>query len=43
MVQSSQGQHSISEIEEPEAIASLSFPNIHHWTCNLSCWQSACD
>jgi len=25
-----------------EATASLSFPNIHPWVCNLSCWQSAC-
>jgi len=27
----------------PEATASLSFPNIHPWACNLSFWQSACD
>jgi len=35
--------HGISEKEEPEATASLSFPNIDRWICNLSCWQSACD
>jgi len=27
----------------PEAAASFSFPNIHSWAWNLSCWQSACD
>jgi len=43
MVQSSQGVHGIFEKEGPEATASLSLPNIHPWTCNLSCWQSACD
>jgi len=43
MVQSSQGGNGISEKEGPEATASLSFPNILPWTCNLSCWQSACD
>jgi len=43
MVQSSQGGHGISEKEGPKATASLSFPNIHPWACNLSCWQSACD
>jgi len=37
------GGHGISEKEEPEATASLSFPNIHPWTCNISCWQSAYD
>jgi len=26
-----------------EATASLSFPNIHPWACNQSCWQSTCD
>jgi len=35
--------HGIFEKEGPEATASLSFPDIHPWTCNLSCWQSACD
>jgi len=43
MLQSSQGGHRISEKEGPEATASSSFPNIHHWACTLSCWQSACD
>jgi len=43
MVQSSQGGHGISEKEGPEATASLSFPIIHPWACNLSCWQSTCD
>jgi len=37
MVQSSQDGHGISEKEGPEATASLSFPNIHLWACNLSC------
>jgi len=37
------GEHGISEKEGPEANASLSFPNIHPWACNLSCWQSSCD
>jgi len=36
-------RHGTSEKEEPEATASLSFPNIHPWACNLSCCQSACD
>ena len=35
--------HGISEREGPEATVSLSFPNIHPWACNLSCWQSTCD
>jgi len=35
--------HGIFEYEGPEATASLSFPTIHPWACNLSCWQSACD
>jgi len=39
----SRGGRGISEKEGPEATASLSFPNIHPWACNLSCWQSACD
>jgi len=43
MVQSPQGGHGISETEGPKATDSLSFPNIHPWACNLSCWQSACD
>jgi len=43
MVQSSQRGHGISEKEGPEATASLSFPNIHPWACDLSCWQSTCD
>jgi len=37
------GGHGISEKEGPEATASLSFPNIHPWACNLSCWQSTYD
>jgi len=28
----------ISEQKRPEATASLFFPNIHPWACNLSCW-----
>jgi len=43
VVQSSQGEHGFSEKEGLGATASLSFPNIHPWACNLSCWQSACD
>jgi len=43
MVQRSQGGHSISEQEGPEATASLPFPNMLHWARNLFCWQSACD
>jgi len=43
-VQSSQrGGHGNFEKVGPEATASLSFPNIHPWACNLSGWQSACD
>jgi len=37
------GVHGISEKDGPEATASLSFPNIHPWACNIFCWQSACD
>jgi len=37
------GGHGVSKKEGPEATASLSFPNIHPWTGNLSCWQSTCD
>jgi len=37
MVQNSQGEHGISEKEGPEVTASLTFPNIHPWACNLSC------
>jgi len=43
VVQNSQGVARISGKEGPEAIASLSFPTIHPWVCNVSCWQSACD
>jgi len=39
MMQSSQGGHDIPEKEGSEATASLSFPNIYPWACNLSCWQ----
>jgi len=37
------GGHGISEKAGPEATASLSFPYIHPWACNLSWWQSTCD
>jgi len=43
MVQSSQGEYGIYEKLWPEATASLSFPNIYPWACNLFCWQNACD
>jgi len=43
MVQSSQERGTVSPEQRPEATASLSFPNIHSWAWNLSCWQSACD
>jgi len=33
----------LETVNRPEATASLSFPDIHPWACNLSCWQSACD
>jgi len=42
-VQSSQGGARYLWNKGPEATASLSFPNILPWACNLSCWQSACD
>jgi len=38
-----EGEHGMFETEGPEATASLFFPDIYLWACNLSCWQSACD
>jgi len=38
MMQSSHGGK-----KGPGATPSISFPNIHPWACNLSCWQRACD
>jgi len=43
VVQSSKGGHGISEKEGSKANVPLSFPYIHSWACNLSCWQSTCD
>jgi len=43
VVQNSQGGARYLWKEGPESTASLSFPNIHLWASNLSCWQAACD